>query len=50
MADAGLALKAFETMGKKMMFEPWADNMAILADIWQQLLWVLRSATQPASE
>ena len=21
-----------------MMFEPWADNMAILADIWQQLL------------
>lgn len=49
-ADAGPRLKAFETKEKKMMFEPWADHMAILADIWQQLLRVLRSATQPASE
>ena len=50
MADAGLALKAFETMGKKMMFEPWADNMATPADISQQLLPALRSANQPVSE
>ena len=49
-ADAGLVVTAFETMGKKMMFEPWADNMSVPADVRRELLDDLRSATQPVSD
>jgi len=42
--DAGLTVTAFETMGKKMMFEPWADNMAVSAEVRTELLADLESA------
>jgi len=41
---AGLAITSFETMGKKMMFEPWADNMSVPTETRQQLLADLASA------
>jgi len=41
---ADLAVAQFETMGKKMMFEPWADNMSVPADVRVQLLQDLAGA------
>lgn len=35
---AGLSVSLFETMGKKMMFEPWADNMSVPGDLRTALL------------
>jgi len=35
---AGLVVTQFETMGKKMVFEPWADNMSVPAAVRAQLL------------
>jgi ubiquinone/menaquinone biosynthesis C-methylase UbiE len=43
---AGLELVAFETMGKEMVFEPWADNMSVPADVRGQLLDDLRDADE----
>ena len=48
--DAGLTVTAFETMGKKMMFEPWADNMSVPADARHVLLNDLRSANETVRE
>lgn len=41
---AGLAVTEFDTMGKKMMFEPWADNMSVPDDVRTTLLADLASA------
>lgn len=46
---AGLELVSFETMGKKMMFEPWADNMSVPVDVRHQLLDDLRNADDVVS-
>lgn len=35
---AGLELTAFETMGKEMVFEPWADNMSVAENVRVELL------------
>ena len=43
--DAGMTIAAFETMGKKMVFEPWADNMSVPADVRAELLEDLRGAS-----
>ena len=50
MHRAGLTIAAFETMGKTMVFEPWADNMSVPADVRGQLLSDLRSVTGQARE
>lgn len=42
--QAGLQLTAYETMGKKMVFGPWADNMSVPTDVRRQLLEDLRDA------
>jgi ubiquinone/menaquinone biosynthesis C-methylase UbiE len=42
--DTGLTITAFETMGKKMLFEPWADNMSVPGDVRHELLSDLRDA------
>ena len=47
---AGLEVTAFETMGKKMMFEPWADNMSVPADVRARLLEDLRGADATVAE
>ena len=47
---AGLELVGFETMGKKMMFEPWADNMSVPDDVRGQLLDDLRDADETVTE
>ncbi len=41
---AGLQVTAFESMGKKMLFEPWADNMSVPAAVRAELLNDLRGA------
>lgn len=35
---AGLEITAFETMGKTMVFEPWADNMSVPEQVRLELL------------
>lgn len=41
---AGLVVSQFETMGKQMMFEPWADNMSVPTDVRKALLGDLAAA------
>jgi ubiquinone/menaquinone biosynthesis C-methylase UbiE len=43
---AGLVLSQFETMGKQMMFEPWADNMSVPTDVRTALLADLAAADE----
>lgn len=43
-SGAGLDIIAFETMGKKMLFEPWADNMAVPSETRTALLAELADA------
>lgn len=43
--DAGLRVTAFETMGKKMLFEPWANNMSVPDDVRRELLTDLAGVT-----
>lgn len=38
LSDAGFTITAFETMGKEMLFEPWADNMAVPVETRAALL------------
>ena len=42
---AGLTVVSVETMGKKMVFEPWADNMSVPTETRQQLLADLAGAS-----
>jgi len=41
----GLVVNKFETMGKKMLFEPWAENMSVPAQVRGELLDDLADAT-----
>lgn len=47
---AGLELVAYESVGKKMVFEPWADNMSVPADVRAELLDDLRAADGAVAE
>lgn len=47
---AGLEVIASDTMGKKMRFEPWADNMSVPADVRAELLADLASADEAVAE
>lgn len=46
LSAAGLMVTAFETMGKKMLFGPWADNMSVPDDVRAELLADLAGATE----
>lgn len=48
--QAGLTLTKFETMGKTMIFEPWADNMSVPTDVRVQLLADLAGADAAVTE
>lgn len=48
--QAGLTLTAFETMGKKMVFEPWADNMSVPEQTRRQLLEELADVSEVVGE
>ena len=48
--DAGLQIKAYETMGKTMVFEPWADNMSVPTEVRRELLDDLSHATGAARD
>lgn len=47
---AGLELVGFESMGKEMLFEPWADNMSVPAEIRAELLADLGTVDGAAAE
>lgn len=48
--SVGLELVAYESMGKKMLFGPWADNMSVPAKVRAELLDDLRSAEGAVAE
>jgi len=48
--SAGMHITMFETMGKKMLFEPWSDNMSVPDDVRMQLLEDLHAAPQAVAQ